>query len=347
MKKWLSLSIAWVFMACNHTETPQSQKVASVEKVEHGKVAIVIHGGAGGLQREYIRAETDSMYRAELDKALSIGYEILLQGGSSLDAVEKVINYLEDSPSFNAGKGSVLTYDAKNELDASIMEGKDLTAGAVAGVKTVKNPISLARRVMENSKHVMLAREGAEEFALSQDLEMVDTAYFFTEKAFKILQRVKREAETTVSYYNDEFKVDKFGTVGCVALDKEGNIAAGTSTGGLTNKRWARIGDSPIIGAGTYADNNTCGVSGTGQGEFFIRASIAHDISARVGYAKQDIETAAKGAIHNKLNSMGGKGGVIAMDANGNVAMEFNTESMLRAYVDTAGNKSIKIYGDE
>jgi beta-aspartyl-peptidase (threonine type) len=249
---------------------------------------------------------------------------------------------MENSPLFNAGKGAVFANNGKNELDASIMEGKTLNAGAVAGVTNLKNPISAARKVMENSDHVLLAREGAEEFAASQGLEVVDSSYFFTEKRYNSLQKAKLGAK---SAYLDPYINDyKFGTVGCVALDKDGNLAAGTSTGGMTNKKWSRIGDSPIIGAGTYANNKTCAVSGTGHGEYFIRANVAYDISALMEYKEMSLQEAAKEVIQNKLKNMGGDGGIIAIDAKGNLVAEFNTAGMYRAMVDEKGTITVGIY---
>ncbi|GFR59531.1 isoaspartyl peptidase [Elysia marginata] len=257
---------------------------------------------------------------------------------------------MEDSYLFNAGKGAVFTHDGKNELDASIMYGKDLNAGAIAGVRDVKNPISLARKVMQVSKHVMLSGEGASDFAKSQGLEIVTPSYFYTDRRFKALQHIKNEEKisldqdekTTMLYSDPDNK--KFGTVGCVALDKDGNITAGTSTGGMTNKRWGRIGDSPIIGSGTYANNKTCGVSCTGWGEYFIRAQVAYDISAMINYKGFSLGEATKEVIHKKLTKLGGKGGVIAIDKYGNMQAMFNTVGMYRATMDDQGNLEIEIY---
>ncbi|RMG42982.1 MAG: isoaspartyl peptidase/L-asparaginase [Methanobacteriota archaeon] len=319
------------------------------------KIAIVVHGGAGTIRKANMTEEMEKAYRAKLQEALQTGYEVLKNGGSSLDAVEKAIMVMEDSPLFNAGKGAVFTSAGTNELDASIMDGKTLNAGAVAAVKRVKNPIKLARLVMEKSPHVLLSGEGAETFAKEQGIELVDPKYFYTKRRWESLQRVKkREKEShkqsdvleknTIPSPDD---AHKFGTVGVVALDKEGNLAAGTSTGGLTNKRFGRIGDSPIIGAGNYANNKTCAVSGTGHGEYFIRGVVAYDISALMEYKGMSLKEAAEHVVMKKLIDLGGSGGVIALDHDGNIAMPFNTEGMYRGYIDTNGKMVVKIYKDE
>ena len=292
-------------------------------------IAIVVHGGAGTILKKNMSDEKEKKYKSKLEEALRAGYQVLQNGGTSLDAVEQTIIILEDSPLFNAGKGAVFTHDERNELDASIMEGSNLKAGAVAGVTHIKNPIRAARAVMEKSEHVLLAREGAEQFALLQKLDTVSPTYFFTEKRAKSLKRAKKE--------------EKFGTVGCVALDQNGNIAAGTSTGGMTNKKWCRIGDSPIIGAGTYANNITCGVSSTGWGEYFIRGVVAHDISAMMEYGGKSLKESANHVIHHKLTELGGTGGIIALDQKGNIVMEFNTDGMYRGFM-TEDSSSISIY---
>ena len=288
-------------------------------------IAIVVHGGAGTILKKNMSDEKEKRYKSKLEEAIRTGYQVLQNGGTSLDAVEQTIMILEDSPLFNAGKGAVFTHDKRNELDASIMEGSNLKAGAVAGVTHIKNPIRAARAVMEKSEHVLLAREGAEQFALLQKLDTVSPTYFFTEKRARSLERAIKE--------------EKFGTVGCVALDQNGNIAAGTSTGGMTNKRWGRIGDSPIIGAGTYANNKTCGVSSTGWGEYFIRGVVAHDISAMMEYGGKSLKESANHVIHHKLTELGGSGGIIALDQKGNMVMEFNTEGMYRGYCNSEGIK--------
>ena len=292
-------------------------------------IAIVVHGGAGTILKKNMSDEKEKRYKSKLEEAIRTGYQVLQNGGTSLDAVEQTIMILEDSPLFNAGKGAVFTHDKRNELDASIMEGSNLMAGAVAGVTHIKNPIRAARAVMEKSEHVLLAREGAEQFALLQKLDTVSPTYFFTEKRARSLERAIKE--------------EKFGTVGCVALDQNGNIAAGTSTGGMTNKKWGRIGDSPIIGAGTYANNKTCGVSSTGWGEYFIRGVVAHDISAMMEYGGKSLKESANHVIHHKLTELGGSGGIIALDQKGNIVMEFNTEGMYRGYMNE-DSLSILIY---
>ena len=298
--------------------------------------AIAIHGGAGVILKQNLSPEMEKAYRHMLDSALTVGEKVLASGGTSMDAVEKVIRIFEDCPLFNAGKGAVFSHDGYNELDAAVMDGSNLMAGAVAGVRNVKNPITLARRVMTNSSHVMLSGKGATEFAREQGLEIVDSTYFFTERRWKDLQNaIAKEKE------------NKFGTVGCVALDKAGNLAAGTSTGGMTNKRWNRIGDTPIIGAGTYASNKSCAVSGTGHGEFFIRYTVAREIAALMEYKGLSVQKAAEEVIINRLKPAGGEGGVIAVDKNGNIALVFNSPGMYRGAADSNGRHEIAIFGDK
>ncbi len=311
--------------------------------------ALVIHGGAGTILKKNMTDEREKEYRDKLNEVLEAGEKVLAEGGTSLEAVVTAIKIMENSPLFNAGKGAVFTHDGKNELDASIMDGSNLNAGAVAGITTVKNPITAALAVMVNSEHVMLSGTGAEAFAADQELEIVEPSYFFTERRKKSLERaIKREQEGQ-GYYLDpqEIKNFKYGTVGCVALDQYGNIAAGTSTGGMTNKKWGRIGDAPIIGSGTYANNETCGVSATGHGEYFIRAQVAHDISARMEYKGIPLQEAADEVVMKKLVEMGGSGGIIALDAKGNVSMTFNSEGMYRGFVKSDGSKKVMIYKDE
>ncbi|MCB0457722.1 MAG: isoaspartyl peptidase/L-asparaginase [Flavobacteriaceae bacterium] len=316
------------------------------------KFAIVIHGGAGTILKENMTDSLELAYKNTLQEAVKTGHEILKRGGSALEAVTKTINIMEDSPLFNAGKGAVFTHEETNELDASIMDGATLNAGAVAGVTHIKNPINLAYEVMVNSDHVILAGKGAEEFAQLSGFELVDPSYFYTENRFQSLQKIKDKEKTQLDHdgktaYTDSFiKNSKFGTVGCVALDKNGNLAAGTSTGGMTNKRWNRIGDAPIIGAGTYANNATCGVSSTGWGEYFIRAMVAHDISAMMEYKDITLQEAAYEVIQKKVPALGGDGGIVAIDKEGNIAMEFNTAGMYRAYINTEGELFIGIYKD-
>ena len=296
----------------------------------------------------------EQAYKAKLEEAIRTGHEILANGGTAIEAVQRTINIMENSPLFNAGKGAVFTNEGKNELDASIMEGKTLNAGAVSGVTTVKNPINLAWEVMENSEHVMLSGKGAEQFAKERNLEIVNPEYFYTENRFKSLERLKeRNSEKTeldhdgkTAFVDPFIKDSKFGTVGCAALDKNGNLAAGTSTGGMTNKKWGRIGDAPIIGAGTYANNKTAAISATGWGEFFIRGVVAYDISALMEYKEMSLAEAAKEVIQNKNPELGGSGGIIAIDHQGNVSMEFNTAGMYRAKMNKEGDLEIGIYSE-
>lgn len=306
---------------------------------------LVVHGGAGTILKQNMTPDAEKAYMAKLEEALRAGYQILRNNGSSLDAVEKCINILEDSPLFNAGKGAVFTSDGKNELDASIMDGKTLNAGAIAGVTTVKNPISLARIVMEESQHVMMSGSGAETFAANNGLDIVDPQYFYTERRWKQLEKIKHAAKVSSLNGGATYAFEsKFGTVGAVALDRAGNLAAGTSTGGMTNKRYGRIGDSPIIGAGTYANNETCAISATGHGEYFIRSVVAHDISSLMSYKGMSLAEATNHVIMEKLGKLGGTGGVIAIDRQGNMAMPFNTEGMYRGYVNSEGEIVVKIY---
>jgi len=305
-----------------------------------GPITIVIHGGAGALSPGRYTAEQEAAYRAKLNEALDAGYSVLERGGPALDAVEAVIVLMEDSPLFNAGKGAVFTRDGKNELDASIMDGSNKAAGAVAAVTRVKNPIRLARAVMEKSEHVMLAGEGAEEFANEQGIELVDPEYFRTERRWKEY-RDALEKEKKGSALPAEIK---YGTVGAVALDRAGNLAAGTSTGGRVLKRYGRIGDSPIIGAGTYADNKSCAVSGTGWGEYFIRLTVARDVCALAEYEGQSVASAAD-LVLERLKAAGGDGGVIVLDRNGNYAMPFNTDGMFRA-ARQGDRREVAIYAE-
>ena len=344
MKK---LSLLFLVLLLIFSCKESTDKVDKAIPKSTNQFAIVIHGGAGYQTRESISKETDSLVRAKLSEAIKVGHDILKNGGTSLDAVEKTINILEDSPLFNAGKGAVFTNDETNELDASIMDGKTLNAGASAGTTTVKNPINLARAVMENSPHVLLSGKGAEQFAKEQGLEIVAPSYFSTEDNLNRVRKIKEREAKKVASLIDKYIDLKFGTVGCVALDKNGNISAGTSTGGMTNKKWNRIGDSPIIGAGTYANNNTCGVSSTGHGEFFIRGAIAYDISALMDYKGLSLEEASKEVIQKKLPELGGTGGIIALDKNGNISMEYNTPGMYRATMNDKGELYTGIYKDE
>jgi beta-aspartyl-peptidase (threonine type) len=315
--------------------------------------AIVIHGGAGTILKKDLTDEKEKAYTDKLNEALNVGYNILEKGGSSIDAVVATIKIMEDSPLFNAGKGAVFTNAGTNEMDASIMEGKNLNAGAVGGVSVVKNPIEAARLVMEKSEHVMLSGRGADNFAKINGLEIVDKKYFFSPKRYNQLQKIIKTEKTQLDHIEDDegylidpekLKDSKFGTVGAVALDKKGNITAATSTGGMTNKKYGRVGDSPIIGAGTYANNNTCGVSCTGHGEYFIRKVVAYDVSAMMEYKKLSLKEAANYIIHEKMVEFGGSGGLIALDNDGNIAMPFNTKGMYRAYKKSSGETVVKIF---
>ncbi|MFC5740260.1 isoaspartyl peptidase/L-asparaginase family protein [Dyella tabacisoli] len=305
---------------------------------------LVIHGGAGVIKREMSPAK-EKMVRAALTLALQKGYAKLKEGKPALDAVTAAITVLEDDPNFNAGKGAVFTHDGKNELDAAIMDGSNLKAGAIAGVHRVKNPILLARAVMDKTEHVMLSGDGAETFAKEAGIELVDPSYFRTEERWQQLQKALKE-DKLGQQHSDVETAKHFGTVGAVALDADGRLAAGTSTGGMTDKRWGRIGDSPIIGAGTYA-NSGCAVSGTGWGEYYIRTVAAHEICMRVTQMRVPLKRAAAEVINQEIPSMGGNGGAIALDASGNVAMPFNTDGMFRGWIGADGVAHVAIYGDE
>ncbi len=351
MKKWLFL----LFSTTAFAQSP-----------DPSKITLVLHGGAGTITRQNMTAEKEKAYREVLEQALQAGYALLKKGGTSLDAVEATIHVMEDSPLFNAGKGAVFTHEGKNELDAAVMDGKTLKAGAVASVTTIRNPISAARVVMEKSEHVMLIGKGAETFAKDKGLTIVDPSYFYTESRWQALQKAIKEEKVKLDHTEEAPKKPakapknassraeeliftegkKFGTVGCVALDQYGNLAAGTSTGGMTNKRYGRVGDAPIIGAGTYADNNTCAVSATGHGEYFIRSVVAYDIAALMHYKGLSVQEASKEVVNQKLVERGGEGGVIALDAKGNFSMPFNSEGMYRGYIKSDGSFRIDIYKD-
>lgn len=344
LKIIITFNVVMMFFACQHADVKNAETKTVVP--DEAVYALVIHGGAGTITRERMSAEMDSTYRATLNEVLQTGKDILMNGGSSMDAVESVISMMEDSPLFNAGKGAVFSHDGINEMDASVMNGGDLQAGAVGGLTTVKNPIKAARKVLENSEHVFLTGKGAEAFAKTQSVELVEPEYFYTERRWNSLQRALEKEKSIGSIIEPENADYKYGTVGAVALDMKGNIVAGTSTGGMTNKRYGRIGDSPIIGSGTYADNQTCGVSCTGHGEFFIRYAVAHDLSAMMAYGDYDLVEAADTLINTKLLSAGGSGGLIALDKHGNIAIPFNTEGMYRGYV-TDKELFVAIYKDE
>ena len=315
MKKYLCLLIFILFSCNNHDEN---------------KIAIVIHGGAGIILKENISKSKEDSIINKLDEAISKGWELLKKGQSSEIAVIETIKILEDSPLFNAGKGSVFNNEGKVENDASIMRGNDLNAGASSGTSNVKNPITLAANIMNHSEHVFLSGKGAENFAKNRNLEIVNNEYFHTK--FRYNQLLNKKGD------------DKYGTVGCVAIDVNGNIVAGTSTGGMTNKKWGRIGDSPIIGAGTYANNNTCGISSTGSGEYFIRTVAAFQVSSLLENHNYDLKKAMSKVIHEKIEGIGGDGGMIGIDKNSNISMEFNTPGMYRAYVNKYGEKEILLY---
>lgn len=324
---WLFALLFLILFSC---KAPADQAAGVSPGPEAFEYALVLHGGAGNMNFENVPESFQELYKHALDSALQLGLDVLQAGGPSIDAVEVVIRCLEDNPLFNAGKGAVFTSEGKNELDASIMTGQDLNAGAVAGVTDIKNPISAARAVMEQSGHVMLAGKGASVFAKEQGLEIVDPSYFFTRNRFESYQRAVAR--------------DKHGTVGCVALDRDGNLCAGTSTGGMTNKKYGRIGDAPIIGAGTYANNATCGVSGTGHGEYFIRWTVAHQVSVLMQYKGYDVEEAAREVVEETLVRAGGDGGVICLDRFGRPAMVTNTSGMFRAYGNSEGERIVAIF---
>jgi len=343
MKKTLAILTGLILSA--HSNTLLAKEVP---------FAIAIHGGAGTIKKERFTPEKEAAYRAKLQESVEAGYAILENGGTSLDALTASINILENSPFFNAGKGAVYTHDETHEMDASIMEGKNRQAGAVAGVKHIENPINLARLVMDESVHVMLSGDGAETFAQSQGIKLVSNNIFDTEHRYKSLQRakakMKKAKETNKDYQaaHQSLAVEyKVGTVGAVALDKYGNIAAGTSTGGMTNKRFGRIGDAPVIGAGTFADNASCAVSATGHGEYFIRYNVAADICARVQYQGKTIEQAGNEVIHDVLKPVGGTGGVIIIDAKGNISLPFNTKGMYRASKAHGQKTYVGIFKDD
>jgi L-asparaginase / beta-aspartyl-peptidase len=302
---------------------------------------LAIHGGAGTLPRAEMSNDRDRSYRAGLALALAAGYAALEGGGSSLDAVTRAVVALEDDPLFNAGRGSVFTLDGRNELDASIMDGATLKAGAVSGVTHIKNPVELARAVMEHSEYVLLAGSGAEEFALLRGFQLVPRSYFHTAARWRQLERI-RGGDGELS----PLTISHVGTVGAVALDSQGRLAAATSTGGMTGKRFGRVGDSPLIGAGTYADDRSCAVSATGHGEIFIRAAVAHDICARMRFGGRTLDEAVREVVFGELRTLGGEGGVIAIDRDGRVAMEFNSEGMFRAARVSGGQPEIAIYRD-
>lgn len=347
----LSTLTIFLFISCKNeqkTEQTATNKTTPTSKTPKEKgFAIVIHGGAGTIKKANITPEQEKAYRAKLQEALDTGYKILENGGTSLDAIQKTINVMEDSPLFNAGKGAVFNSAGEHELDASIMDGKTLNTGAVAGVKRIKNPINAARIVMDSTRHVMMAGQGAEDFAKLNGIEFVETSYFDTEKRYNQLLKAQKREKVTLDHtsMNEANLIDdhKYGTVGAVALDKYGNIAAATSTGGMTNKKYGRVGDSPIIGAGTYANNKTCGVSATGTGEYFIRTLATHEASNLMQYKNLPIKASLDNVIQ-QIDDLGGDGGLIALDKDGNVAWSFNTEGMYRSYKKSNGKNVIELY---
>ncbi len=334
-------------------QKPTYPEIKQLQSPQNPRLGFMIHGGAGVITRGSMTSEREKEFRAKLTEALLAGYKVLQNGRSSLDAVEAAIRILEDSPLFNAGKGAVFTAEGKNELDASIMNGKTLAAGAVAGLDRVKNPITLARAVMERSPHVMMSGAGAQKFAAEQKIELVEEKYFWTQHRWDALQQILKEEKEKAAdpakklgLAEAGMPANRFGTVGAVALDSNGDLAAGTSTGGMTNKKYGRIGDAPIIGAGTYADNNSCAVSATGWGEYFIRLGVARDISAMMEYRALTVQAAADRVIKQKLQKLGGDGGIIAIDKFGNMAVSFNSEGMYRAYINIDGKPVVEIYND-
>ncbi len=308
------------------------------------KYAIAIHGGAGTINKDLITPQEEQEYRSGLQSALQAGEDILKDGGSSLDAVQVAVMVLEDNPLFNAGRGAVFTHDATHEMDAAIMEGSELKAGAVSGVSNIKNPVQLARAIMDHSGSVLLAGEGANEFARKMNIRFEDDAYFFSQYRYDQLMKI-RDTDVVKLDHSVSDAPKKFGTVGAVALDVNGNLAAATSTGGLTNKRFGRIGDTPIIGAGTYANNKTCAVSCTGVGEYYIRAVVGHDISCLMEYKGLSLYEACNELVHHKLIELGGEGGLIAVDSRGNISMPFNSEGMYRGMKKAGEDFVVEIYG--
>lgn len=330
----------------SESQTPKNTTTASeISKEKH--FAIVIHGGAGTIKKENMTPEQEVAYRDKLQEALNVGYKILEEGGSSLDAVQKTINVMEDSPLFNAGKGAVFNSLGKNELDASIMDGKTLNTGAVAGVKRIKNPINAARIVMDSTHHVMMAGKGAEDFAKLNGIEFVDDKYFHTEKRYNQLLKAQEREKVTLDHsamVTKELIDDhKYGTVGAVAIDKSGNIAAATSTGGMTNKKYGRVGDVPLIGAGTYANNSTCGVSATGTGEYFIRTVATHETSNLMQYKNLSLKESLDNVI-KQVGDLGGSGGMVGLDKDANIAWSFNSAGMYRGYKKSNGENEVKFY---
>lgn len=348
---FLLLFISYIFLTCTSSDKID---IATQETAAVGNIALAIHGGAGTITRDNMTTEQETEYRAELQEALEAGYEVLASGGSALEAVIASIKIMEDSPLFNAGRGAVFTHEGTNEMEAAIMDGATRNAGAVAGITRLKNPITATYAVMNQSPHVFMVGQGAEQFAEEQGLEMADPAYFRVEKRYEQLMKIKESEKQQLDHSSilkmemedPVFKNRKFGTVGAVALDEDGNIAAATSTGGMTNKRYGRVGDVPIIGAGTYADNATCAVSARTWG-VFIRTVVGHEIAAQMKYAGKSLEEAATDVVMKQLVEIQGEGGVIAIDQKGNVSMPFNSEGMYRGYIREKDQGKTFIYKDE
>ncbi len=346
MKKITLLAFSLlILISC---ETTSKKEVTTTQR-EPNSFAIVIHGGAGGIKREYFTTEQQNAYKEKLQEALNAGYKVLENNGISLDAIQAAITVMEDSPLFNAGKGAVYNSDGNQEMDASIMDGKTLNTGAVAGVNHIKNPILAARVVMDSSKHVLLSGKGAEIMAKKYGIQMVDSSYFFTEKRFNQLKKIQRKEKIQLDHTaylikNKLIDDHKYGTVGAVAIDKNGNIAAGTSTGGMTNKKHGRIGDVPLIGAGTYANNKTCGISSTGTGEYFIRTVASHEVSSLIQYKGLTPKEALHEVLFNQIGKLGGEGGMILLDKNGNVYWDFNSTGMFRGYKKSNGETTIEMF---
>lgn len=347
MKNTILLFVLVSMISSCNENTKQTEKLITREA---NSLAIVIHGGAGGVTRENHSQEQQEAYTKKLQEALDAGYTVLENGGVSLDAIQAAINIMEDSPLFNAGKGAVYNSEGYQEMDAAIMDGSNLNCGAVAGVNHIKNPILAARFVMDSTNHVLLTGKGAEILMTNYGLEMVDSTYFFTEKRFNQLKKIQGKEllklEHSTAYLENNHLIDdhKFGTVGAVAIDKNGNIAAGTSTGGMTNKKYGRIGDSPIIGSGTYANNLTCGISATGTGEYFMKTVAAHEVSNLIQYKGLNPQEALHEVLFNQIGKLGGEGGMILLDKGGNVYWDFNSSGMFRGYKKSNGDNVVEMF---
>jgi L-asparaginase / beta-aspartyl-peptidase len=349
MKNLTVLLLSLIILYSCEPTTPKKDKLRTHEP---NSFSIVIHGGAGGIKREYFTPEQQEAYSQKLQEALNAGYAVLNNDGISLDAVQAAINIMEDSPLFNAGKGAVYNSEGNQEMDAAIMDGETLNSGAVAGVNHIKNPILAARIVMDSSKHVLLSGRGAEIMAKKFGIEMVDSSYFFTQKRLNQLRKIQGKEKTQLDHTaylikNELIDDHKFGTVGAVAIDKNGNIAAGTSTGGMTNKKYGRIGDVPLIGAGTYANNLTCGISATGTGEYFIRTVAAKEVSSLIQYNGLTPDAALHQVLFNQIGPLGGEGGMILIDKNGEVYWDFNSTGMFRGYKKSNGETKIEMFEKE